>query len=345
MRVAYSPDLGYARVDPEIAAAVAAAVKQFEALGALVEEVGEVFPSPREALITLWGAGAARVIAGFPRERRGECDPGFRAVAEAGEAIQRATDYVAADLARTALGRTMAEFHQRYDRLLTPMMPVPALPVGQDLNDPAHEEHWIDWSPFSYPFNMTRQPAATVPCGLTSAAGSRSGCRRSSRPAFTPKPARPPRRPRLRGDAAGAPAPDPGQATRPTSRARCPQSEIDRPEIDRPEIVLTDTAEPEELAVIADGLRAYNTEKAGYNDYKRLAIFVKDPETGKIVGGIYGGSYLGQLSIERVYLPEGLRRYRLGSRLIAMAEAEARRRCYARITLNFAPRSRPRAST
>jgi aspartyl-tRNA(Asn)/glutamyl-tRNA(Gln) amidotransferase subunit A len=166
-RVAYSPDLGYARVDPEIAASVAAAVKQFEALGAVVEEVREVFPSPREALIALWGAGAARIISGFPRERRGECDPGFRAVAEAGEAIS-ASDYVAADVARTALGRTMAEFHQRYDLLLTPMMPVAALPVGQDLNDPAQEEHWIDWSPFSYPFNMTRQPAATVPCGLTS---------------------------------------------------------------------------------------------------------------------------------------------------------------------------------
>ncbi len=167
-RVAYSPDLGYARVDPEVAAAVAAAVGQFEALGAIVEEVGEIFPSPRDALITLWGAGAARVIGGFPPERWGECDPGFRAVAEAGAQIS-AADYVAADLARTALGRTMAEFHQRYDLLLTPMMPVAALPVGQDLNDPAHEEHWIDWSPFSYPFNMTRQPAATVPCGVTSA--------------------------------------------------------------------------------------------------------------------------------------------------------------------------------
>ena len=106
-----------------------------------------------------------------------------------------------------------------------------------------------------------------------------------------------------------------------------PQSKIDGPEI-----VLTDTAEPEELAVISDGLRAYNTAKAGYNDYKRLAIFVK--EEGRIVGGIYGGSYLGQLSIERVYLPETLRRDRLGSRLIAMAEAEARRRGCSRITLN-----------
>lgn len=101
-----------------------------------------------------------------------------------------------------------------------------------------------------------------------------------------------------------------------------------------PKIILTDTATPEELAVIGDGLRDYNTSQAGYDDYKRLAIFVRDPETDAIVGGIYGGSYLGQLSIERVFLPESLRRYRLGSRLIAMAEDEARKRGCSRITLN-----------
>jgi aspartyl-tRNA(Asn)/glutamyl-tRNA(Gln) amidotransferase subunit A len=49
------------------------------------------------------------------------------------------------------------------------MMPVTALSVGQDLNDPTTERHWIDWSPFSYPFNLTRQPAASIPCGLTRA--------------------------------------------------------------------------------------------------------------------------------------------------------------------------------
>jgi len=101
-----------------------------------------------------------------------------------------------------------------------------------------------------------------------------------------------------------------------------------------PKIILTDTATPEELAVISDGLRDYNTSQAGYDDYKRLAIFVTDPESGAIVGGIYGGSYLGQLSIERVFLPESLRRYRLGSRLLAMAEEEARNRGCSRITLN-----------
>ncbi|HVC56105.1 MAG TPA: amidase [Stellaceae bacterium] len=168
LRIAYSPDLGYARVDPEIAAACAAAASQFAALGAVIEQVGAIFPSPREALLTLWSAGTARILAAYPAEKRALCDPGLAAVAAAGERISGA-DYVAADLARTALGAQMAAFHQRYDLLLTPMMPVAALPVGQDLNDPASETSWIDWSPFSYPFNMTRQPAASIPCGLTSA--------------------------------------------------------------------------------------------------------------------------------------------------------------------------------
>ncbi|MBV9825565.1 MAG: amidase [Alphaproteobacteria bacterium] len=167
-RIAYSPDLGYAKVDPEIAAACAAAARRFEELGASVDIVGEIFPSPREELLTLWSAGAARVLAGFPKEQHSLCDPGMLDVVAAGERISGA-DFVAADLARTALGRRMGEFHQKYDLLLTPMMPVTALPVGRDMHEGSDERNWIDWSPFSYPFNMTRQPACSIPCGLTSA--------------------------------------------------------------------------------------------------------------------------------------------------------------------------------
>jgi len=168
LRIGYSPDLGYAKVDPEIAAACAGAALHFADLGATVEGVGAIFPSPREALLTLWSAGAALLLSVYPKPRLSQCDPGLVTVAAEGEYI-RAVDYVAADMVRTELGKRMAAFHQRYDLLLTPMMPVPALPVGQDLNDPATERSWVDWSPFSYPFNMTRQPAATVPCGLTRA--------------------------------------------------------------------------------------------------------------------------------------------------------------------------------
>jgi aspartyl-tRNA(Asn)/glutamyl-tRNA(Gln) amidotransferase subunit A len=167
MRIAYSADLGYAKVDPDIAGTCAKAARRFAELGADVEEADAIFASPREALLTLWAAGAARIRAGFPAGKHAMCDPGLIAVAAAGERIS-GLEYVGADLARTELARQMAAFHETYDLLLTPMMPVPALPVGQDLNDPASEDNWIDWSPFSYPFNMTRQPAATVPCGLTS---------------------------------------------------------------------------------------------------------------------------------------------------------------------------------
>ena len=167
-RIAYSPTLGYARVAPEIAAAAAEAARCFEDLGAIVEEVDAIFTSPRDALFTLWAAGAAKILAGFPDRRPELIDPGLAATAAEGAKIS-AVDYLDADLVRTTLGRQMAEFHQKYDLLLTPMMPVPALPVGQDLSDPATERHWIDWSPFSYPFNMTRQPAASIPCGVTKA--------------------------------------------------------------------------------------------------------------------------------------------------------------------------------
>jgi GNAT superfamily N-acetyltransferase len=100
-----------------------------------------------------------------------------------------------------------------------------------------------------------------------------------------------------------------------------------------PVITLTDDPAPEDTAVIADGLRAYNTEKAGIADFKPLAVLVSDPATGKVVGGLYGRSYLGQLFIDRFFLPEGLRRGRIGSRLLDMAEEEGRRRGCAYIAL------------
>src|SRR5436189_6376491 len=99
-------------------------------------------------------------------------------------------------------------------------------------------------------------------------------------------------------------------------------------------IVLTDAPDPGDTAVVQEGLRAYNTSQAGYDDSRPLAVFVTDPTSGKVLGGLYGGSYLGQLRVDRFFLPEDLRRDRLGSRLLAMAEEEGRRRACTRVTLN-----------
>jgi GNAT superfamily N-acetyltransferase len=101
-----------------------------------------------------------------------------------------------------------------------------------------------------------------------------------------------------------------------------------------PTITLTDNPDPADTEVIADGLRAYNLSQAGYDDHRPLAIFVSDPETGKVVGGLYGRSSRGALMIDRFFLPEGMRRNRLGSRLLALAEEEGRRRGCTRVVLN-----------
>src|SRR5207302_1216910 len=76
-RIAYSPTLGYAKVDPEIAAAAAEAARQFEALGAIVEDVDAIFASPRDALFKLWAAGSAKLLAGFLADGREVIYPGL----------------------------------------------------------------------------------------------------------------------------------------------------------------------------------------------------------------------------------------------------------------------------
>src|SRR5207253_3352315 len=88
------------------------------------------------------------------------------------------------------------------------------------------------------------------------------------------------------------------------------------------------------MAITTDGVRAYRAEEAGHDDYRPLAVFVTAPASGKVLGGLYGGSSRGQLRVDRFFLPEGLRRNRLGSRLLAMAEEEGRRRGCARVALN-----------
>jgi GNAT superfamily N-acetyltransferase len=99
-------------------------------------------------------------------------------------------------------------------------------------------------------------------------------------------------------------------------------------------ITLTDAPNDDECAAITDGLRAYNDAQAGYSDSRELAILVSDPETKKVVGGLLGRTSLGLLRVERFFLPAGLRRDRLGSRILAMAEEEGRRRGCTRAVLS-----------
>ena len=100
-----------------------------------------------------------------------------------------------------------------------------------------------------------------------------------------------------------------------------------------PDISVTDELDPADVAVITDGLRAYDLSQTGYQDFRPLAVFVRDPQTGKVVGGLYGRSEFGLVYVGWLFLPEDLRRARIGSRVLAMAEEEGRRRGCTRIAL------------
>ena len=100
-----------------------------------------------------------------------------------------------------------------------------------------------------------------------------------------------------------------------------------------PNIIVAEELDPADVAVITDGLRAYYVNQAGHYDFRPLAVFVRDPQTGKVVGGLHGRSEFGLVYVAWLFLPEHLRRVRIGSRVLAMAEEEGRRRGCTRIAL------------
>jgi aspartyl-tRNA(Asn)/glutamyl-tRNA(Gln) amidotransferase subunit A len=165
LRIAFSPTLGYVSVDREVADLVEAAVAVFAELGAVVSVADPGFADPVDAFHTLWFSGAAAATSTLTAEQRSAMDPGLREVCEQG-ARYSALDYIDATATRAAVGLTMGAFHERYDLLVTPTMPIPAFEAG--VESPTGGR-WTEWTPFTYPFNLTQQPAATVPCGFTSA--------------------------------------------------------------------------------------------------------------------------------------------------------------------------------
>jgi aspartyl-tRNA(Asn)/glutamyl-tRNA(Gln) amidotransferase subunit A len=169
LRVAWSPRLGYVeKLNPEVEAATAKAAQVFGELGAIVEEADPDFAEPYDMIMTLWGAVSAMIVAAASETDRAKMDPGFLKLAEEGKHYSLA-DYLAAYVARQDLTIAMARFHEKYDLLLTPQMPLPAIEVGHVTPpDGSYGDRWIAWSPYTYPFNLTQQPAASVPCGFTS---------------------------------------------------------------------------------------------------------------------------------------------------------------------------------
>ena len=168
-RIAWSPDLGNAPVEPDVLAATTTALDVFTELGAEVEEV-ELDRGPLGfAFATIWAVTFASKLADSLPEWRDRMNPRLVEMVERGMAVP-ATDYARAALAREALWDRLRPVFERYDLLLTPTTAVPAFDVTRyEVTEIAGVKGSpnLDWTPFTYPFNFTGQPAASVPCGWT----------------------------------------------------------------------------------------------------------------------------------------------------------------------------------
>ncbi len=168
-RIAFSPDLGHARVDPEVAELAAAAARVFaEDLGATVEIVtpdwGVLGP---DLARFFWPAGSL-IRAQYLAEWEAKMDPGLVALIKAGRDFS-AEDYLVMRERKFAYCQAIHAFFAGWDFLLTPAVSTAAFPADrlQPPHWPQHPWDWMMWAEFSYPFNMSGNPAASVPCGFT----------------------------------------------------------------------------------------------------------------------------------------------------------------------------------
>ncbi len=166
-RVAFSLTLGgKPKIVPEVEALVKAAAKRLESLGAHVEATDPPMAEAGEIFRTLWWAGAGFALGALPEEKKALLEPALRQIVEEGAKISL-REYLNATAARGALGSRMNVWMQNYDFVVTPTVATPAFDTGRLHPDDGTGSAWLDWTPFSYPFNLTQQPAASVPCGFT----------------------------------------------------------------------------------------------------------------------------------------------------------------------------------
>jgi len=167
MRIAWSPDLGYATVSPEILRRCEAAVQRFVDLGADVVEASPGLPDPFPISGTLWGTAMAAVFSENWEAVKDLLDPGMVRVIEASRHVS-AVEVQSLMQERTRYYEAFRAFLEPFDLLLTPTLPCVAFDAGLDEPPFAERPYRIplDWTPFTYPFNLTGNPAATVPCGF-----------------------------------------------------------------------------------------------------------------------------------------------------------------------------------
>ncbi len=170
LKIAWSPDLGSFPVNPEVAAVTSEAARAFEELGASVEEVNPEFGNTGRTFGTFWLAGMAGRLEDLLPEWEDKLDPAMVQMVKMGMNL-KATDFVKAQMERSMFRDRVRRFFEQYDLLLTPTLPITAfradLPAEEALKNEVVD--YRNWTPFSAPFNLSQNPAASVPAGFSKA--------------------------------------------------------------------------------------------------------------------------------------------------------------------------------
>ncbi|MSP78526.1 MAG: amidase [Dehalococcoidia bacterium] len=170
LRIAWSEDLGYYPVDPEVRAVAEAAAKAFEGLGAVVEPSTIALHEPFQPFWDIFAAGAYAAQGELLEQHREELGGLTIISLEAGMLVTGA-EFSQALAAQEYMAAQFADLFTQFDLLLMPTTPTTAFPLGQRPRVIAGQPVDPLWSsaPFTFPFNVTGHPAASLPCGFTSA--------------------------------------------------------------------------------------------------------------------------------------------------------------------------------
>ncbi len=152
-----------APADADAIAAVEQAAQLLSDAGAFVEDAPADLPDPSAVFERVWGAALGRVVAATPTQLLDLLDPGIREVASVLGGMT-AVEFMEGEAVRAQVGHAMGRYHQRYDLVLCPTVPAgPPLADGPTA-DPVRSLNTA-WAPWTYLFNLSRQPAITVPMG------------------------------------------------------------------------------------------------------------------------------------------------------------------------------------
>ena len=169
LRIAWSPTFGYAAPEPEVAALCEAAALRFEALGCTVELVDDALGAdPLDMWMAEFYGGIGTRLKDLMAEKPEELDPAVVATLSAG--LDRSmVEYFDQLFARYDFRERMRLFFERYDLLLSPTLPCAAFDVGRDTPPGQDARNIVSWVYYTYPFNLTGQPAASIPAGFSGA--------------------------------------------------------------------------------------------------------------------------------------------------------------------------------